>query len=351
MSELPQVLFASGRRTPPLSIPMTDLLGQIPNSKVNINCIGTYNPKGESLEQTTQDLLGHNVSGITTFGNAIRYNSPYPCCMFDASDFVDNLNIVLDTNPTDLVLTQLNNSHNVIDAASRRGIKVIHWVHDNDPLNALSIQRAQEGSVSMVLFNSLNTKQNWEQGLRCPSSVLHPPISPERCLAQEHDPRYITMINPLLHKGGEILRGLVQLFPNEKFLIIEPFKGPIDFSGFSNVRLLGAQADIRPVYAASKLHLIPSQWEEAFGMVAVEAQLNGIPVIASNNGGLKESVGDGGILIDEFTELDAWQIALDMMLKDEVKRKKVVEAGYINAQKFDIDIIAEQFSKIIFDHL
>ena len=36
----------------------------------------------------------------------------------------------------------------------------------------------------------------------------------------------------------------------------------------------------------TKLLLMPSLWNESFGLVAAEAMLNGIPVLASNRGGL-----------------------------------------------------------------
>ena len=38
------------------------------------------------------------------------------------------------------------------------------------------------------------------------------------------------------------------------------------------------------VFSRSKLLLMPSLWNESFGLVAAEAMLNGIPVLASNRG-------------------------------------------------------------------
>ncbi len=44
-------------------------------------------------------------------------------------------------------------------------------------------------------------------------------------------------------------------------------------------------ADFYPaVFANTKMLLMPSLWFESFGLVAVEAMLNGIPVLASDRG-------------------------------------------------------------------
>lgn len=54
-----------------------------------------------------------------------------------------------------------------------------------------------------------------------------------------------------------------------------------------------------------KILLVPSQWEEAFGRVAIEGMVNSIPVIGSDVGGLKESIGNGGILLDK-SDIGGW---------------------------------------------
>ena len=50
------------------------------------------------------------------------------------------------------------------------------------------------------------------------------------------------------------------------------------------------------VYAVTKLLLMPSLWNESFGLVAAEAMLNGIPVLASNRGAWPETIGNAGFL-------------------------------------------------------
>ena len=48
--------------------------------------------------------------------------------------------------------------------------------------------------------------------------------------------------------------------------------------------------DIDELFAQTRVLLVPSLWDEAFGMIAVEAMVRGIPVLASDVGGLPEAM-------------------------------------------------------------
>lgn len=61
--------------------------------------------------------------------------------------------------------------------------------------------------------------------------------------------------------------------------------------------------------------LLPS-WSETFGLVALEAQASGTPVIAWRSaGGVAEAVGDGGIVLDS-RDADVWAHATETILSD-----------------------------------
>ena len=79
----------------------------------------------------------------------------------------------------------------------------------------------------------------------------------------------------------------------------------MNLSDCPNVEILKSEDDARVIYEKTRLLLVPSQWEEAFGRVVIEAMVNGIPVIGSNVGGLKESIGKGGILLAK-DDIDSW---------------------------------------------
>jgi glycosyltransferase involved in cell wall biosynthesis len=71
----------------------------------------------------------------------------------------------------------------------------------------------------------------------------------------------------------------------------------IDLGGIRNLTVMPKTPDPQEFYVVTKLLLMPSLIENA-AMAAMEAMLNGIPVLASNRGALPEVVGDGGFLFD-----------------------------------------------------
>ena len=60
----------------------------------------------------------------------------------------------------------------------------------------------------------------------------------------------------------------------------------------ADVRCLGKIDDVAPLLAAADLYLLPSE-NESFGLSALEALASGVPVVASNIGGLPEVVQHG----------------------------------------------------------
>ena len=83
-----------------------------------------------------------------------------------------------------------------------------------------------------------------------------------------------------------------------------------------NVTFCRAAPDVRPVYRNTQLLLVPSQWEEPFGRVVVEAQSSGIPCIARDVGGLREAVGDGGFLMPPSAGPSEWAEVVESVLEN-----------------------------------
>lgn len=92
------------------------------------------------------------------------------------------------------------------------------------------------------------------------------------------------------------------------------------------------QAELADWYAASDAVCVPSH-NESFGLVAIEAQACGTPVVASRVGGLTTAVVDGvtGVLLDTRDPADwadaLWRMADDRAVRDTMSVKAAEHAG------------------------
>lgn len=91
--------------------------------------------------------------------------------------------------------------------------------------------------------------------------------------------------------------------------------------------LLGAEAVV-----------FPSLYE-GFGLPIIEAQLSGVPIIASNRTALPEVAGEGALLIDP-EDMDAWSAALASPLSEE-ERDALIACGHLNAKRYTPARMAE----------
>jgi len=91
-----------------------------------------------------------------------------------------------------------------------------------------------------------------------------------------------------------------------------------------HVRFAGKRSDAPSLAGTADLVVVPSIWQEAFGLAALEAMARGVPVIASAVGGLLEIVKDGitGMLVPPGDEA-ALAEALETLLSDPVKRRQI----------------------------
>jgi D-inositol-3-phosphate glycosyltransferase len=114
------------------------------------------------------------------------------------------------------------------------------------------------------------------------------------------------------------------------------------------VRFLPPQAggDLARLYRAADLVAVPS-YNESFGLVALEAQACGTPVVAAAVGGLVTAVRDGesGVLVDGHDPED-WARVVDNLLAAPAYRRVLSEGAVAHAAGFSWDRTAEGLLRV-----
>jgi glycosyltransferase involved in cell wall biosynthesis len=192
----------------------------------------------------------------------------------------------------------------MMEAAKYRDIPIIFWLHNF----GYPEQSAFQFVDRVIVPSEFSRAHHWRRvGVDC--CALPNLIDWERVQVERRLPQYVTLVNPEPNKGvfvfARIAADLAARRPDIPLLVVEGRTSSaglknvgIDLSRFANVRIMPRTADPREFYRVTKLALMPSLWNESFGLVAAEAMINGIPVLASNRGALPEVVGEAGFLFD-----------------------------------------------------
>ncbi|MBO3740658.1 D-inositol-3-phosphate glycosyltransferase [Actinoplanes flavus] len=108
-------------------------------------------------------------------------------------------------------------------------------------------------------------------------------------------------------------------------------------------------ADLAALYRAADLVAVPS-YNESFGLVALEAQACGTPVVAAAVGGLVTAVRDGisGVLVDGHDPAD-WAKVLDRLLGAPGFRHRLAAGAVAHAAQFSWDRTAETLLRVYRD--
>jgi glycosyltransferase involved in cell wall biosynthesis len=160
----------------------------------------------------------------------------------------------------------------------------------NDAKTA-TIRRA-DGIVG-VSENVAEYARTWGgmEAVHFPISLLDPGEPP--CVGR-FDNRFVTMVNPCAVKGISIFAGLAGRFPQVEFAAVPTWgTTAADVAALEklpNVSILPPVDDVHEFMAQTRVALVPSLWAEARSRIILEAMVRGIPVMASDVGGLKEAM-------------------------------------------------------------
>ena len=106
--------------------------------------------------------------------------------------------------------------------------------------------------------------------------------------------------------------------------------------------------ELLTLYNIGDLQIIPSIWEEAFGLIAVEGICAGHPLIVTNSGGLTEIVNhDSAIIVNRDNIIEELSEAiLKISSDDDLATKLVTNASKIK-ENFDYEKYNKRFDELI----
>lgn len=256
----------------------------------------------------------------------------------------------------DLVITQLNVSHSAVESCHRNKIPCLFFVRsigehfcreflnkDCYPDELLSCMKTCKNTL---FKNNLDTFKNATFVAAASNSmaaliksvykrdaiVIYPCFKRmERKKA--YDGEYVLIIKGNKEKGLDTIEKVAEILPDIRFVSVGG-SGETTF-----VEQIPYSLDMEQHYSNAKLVVVPSIGIEGFGRAAVEAMQRGIPVIGSQRGGLREAVGDGGMMIRDYRNENIWATAIDKIFHDCTLKVKMVMKGYAHSEQFLVENI------------
>ena len=186
------------------------------------------------------------------------------------------------------------------------------------------------------------------------------------------DNEFVTLVNPCAVKGISIFLALAAAFPETAFAAVPTWGATRDdraaLDQHANVRVLEPVDDIDLLLKRTKVLLVPSLWAEARSRIVVEAMLRGVPVLASNVGGIPEAkmgvpyllpvapitkyqprLDEEMVPIAEVPHQDVgpWQEALGRLLTDAAHYREISRQSRAAALEYAGNLSVEPFERLL----
>lgn len=270
----------------------------------------------------------------------------------------EHIEYVVNVFRPDIVIIQagspLSSSSHFVQLGVPTGVYLRDVQFDNYGGNPLEQQQI------LYFANSRFTSSCFKARFGLEAIVIPPIVLPERYKVYSQR-KVVLFVNPVPEKGVDLAIRIAEQATEIPFVFLEGWpQVPHSLQTLKrrlrtlkNVHWQSRVQNMRRVYRHAKILLVPSRWQEAWGRVVTEAQISGIPVLASNRGGLTESVGLGGKVLDFKEDASVWVNELRRMWNNHDYYDGMVEASYTHAARKNIEPnylaqnLVEQLSKHI----
>lgn len=132
-------------------------------------------------------------------------------------------------------------------------------------------------------------------------------------------------------------------FIEEVIKATESIKDKIVFTGFVDYK------EIPSYLKMADIAVVPSMWEEPFGLTVVEAMAAGLPLITTRSGGIPEICEEVATIVERNNVVDNLASAILDLYQHPERRKQMAEASLERSRLFDKETYAKNFFKALED--
>jgi len=276
----------------------------------------------------------------------------------------------------------------VVNAIRERGLEKYPFVLHNDPEMAVHIRRCFPRARIIHLFHNANTcsekyRREYAAAVDVPAGVsdfisrwqeeyfgipkggvatIYNGVDLERFAPAAQPPDGPAVINfvgrtdatkapDLLLRAAKRLSAKTKDFsvqilgaryywgtePDDYQRLLESLSGDLERDGIS-VRRPGvvSRTALPDELRKAHIHVVPSRWDEPFGLTTVEGMASGLAIVASRTGGTSEVVGKAGFLFERDSE-DELAGHLAALVADKELRRDYGRLARQRAEKFTWD--------------
>jgi glycosyltransferase involved in cell wall biosynthesis len=254
------------------------------------------------------------------------------------------------------------------ERAQKSGAKVVFGLRNEFYLSNTGWQR----HIDDFLTPSRYLSELYRERIGIESTNLPTPIAADEAVGPDHDPIFLTMINPSYEKGVVVFATLAEELskqrPDLPILVVESRgtagllaevgeRGGFDLRRHENIMFSPAVPTAKDLYVPTRMLAVPSL-ADAAPRVIPEALLNGIPPLVSDRGGLAEYAGGAGFtfsLPDDVSTatrkpvapevVQPWIETIIRLFDDEGAYRAECEKARNAAKRFSPEVLAPQYAK------
>lgn len=229
------------------------------------------------------------------------------------------------------------------------GLPTVLYVREEDSLRHLET----EAIPDVLVANTLSLAKNLRaKGLDC---SFIPSVVDTSVTRTESTRRVALAINPIPAKGGDIVWAIARRLPGIPFVMQEswPLTGndlarvEAEAAALPNVEFRRSMPPGPALYGDARVLLVPYRVDSR-PRVILEAQSNGIPVVAGDTPALADAVGAGGLVVP-LEDVDAWADAVRSLWGDEGLYHRLSDQAAGHSQRSDVEpgAVADQFGTLV----